>query len=204
MLSHSGKVPNSLKPVEVTTGRIVTVLMTITHGAFASSHIAPHFKAFTAATAAASKIYSTIDRPSAIDSNSDEGEKLSDISGEIELTDIKFIYPSRPSVTVLDNFSLKIPAGKTVALVGASGSGKSTIVGLIERFYKPIKGVVTLDGHDLTSLNLKWLRSQISLVSQEPTLFSCSVYENVAQGLIGSPYEHASPAEKDALISRCL
>ncbi|KAK7203709.1 P-loop containing nucleoside triphosphate hydrolase protein, partial [Myxozyma melibiosi] len=100
----------------------------------------------------------------------------------------------------MEDFSLKVPAGKTVALVGASGSGKSTIVGIIERFYKPVRGTVTLDGHDITDLNIRWLRSKISLVSQEPTLFSTSVYENVAQGLIGSEYEFASPAEKEQLV----
>ncbi|KAK9462431.1 P-loop containing nucleoside triphosphate hydrolase protein [Lipomyces oligophaga] len=184
----------------LTVGRVVTVLLTITHGAFAMSHIAPHFKAFTAATAAATKIYSTIDRPSAIDSQNESGLKLENLQGEIELHDVKLIYPSRPKVVVMDEFNLKIPAGKTVALVGASGSGKSTIVGLIERFYKPVRGYVTLDGHDICNLNLRWLRSQISLVSQEPTLFSTSVYENVEQGLIGSPYEHCSPAEKNDLV----
>ncbi|KAK9472063.1 P-loop containing nucleoside triphosphate hydrolase protein [Dipodascopsis tothii] len=185
---------------EVTTGRITTVLFTITHGAFAASHIAPHFKAFTAATAAASKIYATIDRESAIDSKSDAGRTIADLKGEIELDGVKFVYPSRPSVTVLEDYSLTIPAGKTVALVGASGSGKSTIVGIIERFYLPVKGTVKLDGVDITELNLRWLRSQISLVSQEPTLFSCSVFDNVAHGLVGSALADVSPAEKEQLV----
>ncbi|KAJ8103332.1 P-loop containing nucleoside triphosphate hydrolase protein [Lipomyces tetrasporus] len=192
--------PMYIERGELTTGIVVTVLLTITHGAFAMSHIAPHFKAFTSATAAASKIYSTIDRVSAIDSMDASGDKIENIDGEIELKEIKFIYPSRPNVVVLDDFSLKIPAGKTVALVGASGSGKSTIVGLIERFYKPVKGQVTLDGHDITSLNLRWMRSTISLVSQEPTLFSTTVYENVEQGLIGSQYENLSAVEKRELV----
>ncbi|KAK9487878.1 P-loop containing nucleoside triphosphate hydrolase protein [Lipomyces starkeyi] len=192
--------PMYIQRGELTTGIVVTVLLTITHGAFAMSHIAPHFKAFTSATAAATKIYSTIDRVSAIDSKDASGDKIENINGEIELKNIKFIYPSRPNVVVLDDFSLKIPAGKTVALVGASGSGKSTIVGLIERFYKPVKGQVTLDGHDITSLNLRWMRGTISLVSQEPTLFSTTVYENVEQGLIGSPYENLSAIEKRELI----
>ncbi|KAK9373315.1 P-loop containing nucleoside triphosphate hydrolase protein [Lipomyces chichibuensis] len=192
--------PMYIQRGELTTGVVVTVLLTITHGAFAMSHIAPHFKAFTSATAAATKIYSTIDRVSAIDSKDASGDKIENVNGEIELKNIKFIYPSRPNVVVLDDFSLKIPGGKTVALVGASGSGKSTIVGLIERFYKPVKGQVTLDGHDITSLNLRWMRGTISLVSQEPTLFSTTVYENVEQGLIGSPYENLSPLEKRELI----
>ncbi|KAK9467015.1 P-loop containing nucleoside triphosphate hydrolase protein [Lipomyces arxii] len=192
--------PNYIRNGTLTTGRVVTVLLTMTHGAFAMSHISPHFKAFTSATAAASKIYSTIDRPSAIDSKNPSGDKPDSLQGEIELKNVKFIYPSRPNVVVLDDFSLRVPAGKTVALVGASGSGKSTIIGLLERFYLPVKGTVILDGRDITSLNLQWLRSKISLVSQEPTLFNCTVYENVEQGLVGSQYEHVSPKEKYELV----
>ncbi|KAK9448417.1 P-loop containing nucleoside triphosphate hydrolase protein [Limtongia smithiae] len=188
----------------LTTGKIVTVLLTVTHGAFAMSHISPHFKAFTSATAAASKIYTTIDRQSAIDSLNAGGEKLQTVNGDIQLHDIKFIYPSRPNVVVMDDFNLNVKAGTTVALVGASGSGKSTIVGLIERFYNPVRGFVTLDGVDITKLNIHWLRSKISLVSQEPTLFSTTVYNNVKQGLIGSEYEHLSEAEKfDLVVEAC-
>lgn len=122
------------------------------------------------------------------------------MTGDIELRDIKFIYPSRPNVTILNNFNLKIPAGKTVALVGSSGSGKSTIIGLIERFYNPIYGQVSLDGHDITSLNIKWLRQNIALVQQEPTLFACSIFENIAYGLIGTKYEFCSREEKEVLV----
>jgi ATP-binding cassette subfamily B (MDR/TAP) protein 1 len=89
-------------------------------------------------------------------------------------------------------------AGKTAALVGASGSGKSTILSLGERFYDPAAGVVKLDGHDIKGLNLRWLRSQIGLVSQEPSLFSTAI--NVGHGLIGTAYENAPEEEKDALI----
>ena len=79
-------------------------------------------------------------------------------------------------------YSLTIPAGQTVALCGPSGSGKSTIIGLIERFYDPQSGTVKLDGVDLKTLNVKWLRSQLGLVGQEPVLFSGSVSENIAYG----------------------
>ncbi|KAK9244769.1 P-loop containing nucleoside triphosphate hydrolase protein [Lipomyces tetrasporus] len=189
---------------ELNVGNVVSVLMSMMNGAFTASHISPHLKQITNAIAAASKIFATIERQSAIDSSSPVGATLESVTGSIELKNVRFIYPSRPDVTVLRDFSLKIPAGSTVALVGASGSGKSTIVGLIERFYKPVGGNVTLDGHDINDLNVKWLRRQISLVSQEPVLFSCSIYENVAHGLIGTKYEHASEVEKRDLVTEAL
>ena len=85
-------------------------------------------------------------------------------------------------------------------LVGSSGSGKSTIIALIERFYDPVGGKIRLDGHEITDLNLKWLRSQIGLVSQEPTLFSDTVANNIAMGLIGTRFENDTPQEKFARI----
>ncbi|KAK9467423.1 P-loop containing nucleoside triphosphate hydrolase protein [Lipomyces arxii] len=181
-------------------GDIISVLMSLLIGAFSLGQMAPNARNITSGVTAAAKIYATIDRESVIDSSSDRGEKLENVRGDIELQDVKFIYPSRPDVTVLEHMNLKIKAGQTVALVGASGSGKSTIVGLIERFYEPISGLVTLDGHDVTKLHTKWLRQQISLVSQEPTLFGCSVYENVAHGLIGTQFEDAAEEEKRKLV----
>lgn len=113
-----------------------------------------------------------------------------------------FTYPSRPDVPILKGLSLSFAAGTTSALVGASGSGKSTIVSLVERFYDPAAGAgaVRLDGVDLKELNVKWLRAQIGLVSQEPVLFARSIRENVAFGLVGTVWEHASEDEKFKLI----
>ena len=85
-------------------------------------------------------------------------------------------------VTVLKYVSLRIPQQKFTALVGPSGSGKSTILQLLERFYDPVEGDVLLDGHDIRSLNVKFLRSQMGLVSQEPVLFGTTVFHNVCHG----------------------
>ncbi|QRW06531.1 ABC transporter transmembrane region [Ceratobasidium sp. AG-Ba] len=95
--------------------------------------------------------------------------------GKIELRNVKFNYPSRPDVRILKDLTLTFEAGKTAALVGASGSGKSTIIALVERFYDPLSGSVHLDGVNLKDLNVRWLRSQIGLVSQEPTLFATTI-----------------------------
>lgn len=182
-------------------GEILTTMLAIMIGAFSLASIAPNGQAFTTAIAAAAKIYGTIDRVSPLDPMSEDGEKLEHVEGTVELVNIKHIYPSRPEVVVMDNVSLKIPAGKTTALVGASGSGKSTIVGLVERFYNPVGGHIYLDGHDASTLNLQWLRQQISLVSQEPTLFSITIYENIKHGLIGTQWENADAETQRELIT---
>lgn len=162
-------------------------------------------QAFNTAVAAAAKIFSTIDRVSPLDPESDEGEKLDHVEGTIELRDIKHIYPSRPEVEVIRNMNIVIPAGKVTALVGASGSGKSTIIGLVERFYDPVGGQVLLDGHDISTLNLRWLRENISLVSQEPVLFGTTIYGNVCHGLIGTKWENASEEEKrELVVNACI
>ncbi|KAK3375110.1 P-loop containing nucleoside triphosphate hydrolase protein [Podospora didyma] len=180
--------------------KILTVMMSVMIGAFNLGNVAPNIQAFTTALGAAAKIYSTIDRMSPIDPSSEEGIKLEQVRGTIRLEHIKHIYPSRPEVVVMDDVSLEIPAGKTTALVGASGSGKSTIVGLVERFYSPIEGSIFLDDVDISALNLRWLRQQISLVSQEPTLFGTTIFENIRHGLIGTKWEHESPEKQQELI----
>jgi len=179
---------------------ILTILMSIMIGAFSLGNVAPNAQAFTTAVSAATKIFNTIDRVSPLDPTSSAGEILDHVDGTLELRNIKHIYPSRPEVTVMNDVSLIIPAGKKTALVGASGSGKSTIVGLVERFYDPVGGQVLLDGHDVSTLNLRWLRQQISLVSQEPTLFGTTIFNNIRHGLIGTKYEHESEEKQKDLI----
>ncbi|KAJ6264894.1 ABC multidrug transporter mdr1 [Drechslerella dactyloides] len=181
---------------------VINVLMAIIIGAFSLGGIAPNVQAMTTAVAAAAKIFSTIDRQSPLDPSTNDGDKLAEVKGDIELKNIKHIYPSRPEVVVIEDMNLVVPAGKTTALVGASGSGKSTIVGLVERFYDPVAGEVLLDGHDIKTLNLRWLRENVSLVQQEPVLFNATIYENVAFGLIGTSYENAADEKKRQLIEQ--
>jgi ATP-binding cassette, subfamily B (MDR/TAP), member 1 len=149
---------------------------------------------------AAAKLFATIDRVPSIDSADPAGLKPETVHGEITFENVHFSYPSRPTVPVVQGLSISFPAGKTAALVGASGSGKSTVVSLVERFYDPLEGSVKIDGIDIKDLNIKWLRSQIGLVSQEPTLFATTIKGNVAHGLINTKYEHVSEEEKFALI----
>lgn len=179
---------------------IITILLAVMIGAFSFGNVAPNIQAFTTAVSAAAKIYNTIDRISPLDPTNEEGLKLDHVEGTVELRNIKHIYPSRPEVTVMEDVSLWIPAGKKTALVGASGSGKSTIVGLVERFYDPVRGNVYFDGHDISTLNLGWLRSQISLVAQEPVLFGTTIFENILHGLIGTKNQDATDEKKKELV----
>ena len=185
---------------KVSVGQVLTILMAILIGSFSLGNVSPNGQAFTNAVAAASKIFSTIDRPSPMDPTSNEGKILDHVEGDIEFRNVKHIYPSRPEVTVMQDVTLSIPAGKTTALVGPSGSGKSTVVGLVERFYLPVGGSVHLDGHDIQDLNLRWLRQQISLVSQEPILFGTTISKNIGHGLIGTRFEHESEERIRELI----
>ena len=180
---------------EMNVGQILTILFAIMVGAFSLGHVAPNIKAITSAVGAGRKIFAAIDRSSPMDPGASDGRKLETVDGTIELRHIKHIYPSRSEVTVMDDINLVVPAGKQTALVGASGSGKSTIVGLVERFYDPVGGEVLLDGVNIQELNLRWLRQHISLVQQEPILFSTTIYENIRYGLLGSNQGHL-PNEK--------
>lgn len=128
-------------------------------------------------------VFAIIGRKSEIDPEDHNGVKIKkSIKGQIELKKVVFSYPARPEQMIFKGLSLKIEAGKTIALVVQSGSGKSTVIGLIERFYDPLEGSVLIDGSDIKSYNLGKLRSYIALVSQEPTLFAGTISENIAYG----------------------
>jgi ABC-type multidrug transport system fused ATPase/permease subunit len=139
------------------------------------------------AKAAAKTVFEIIDRSPRIDATSESsGVKLDSINGDIQFQGVNFAYPARPQVEVLKNFNLRgvSTRKKTLALVGTSGSGKSTIISLIGRVYDPSAGAVVMGGHDIKQLNLKWLRSQIAIVSQEPVLFDASIAENIRYGAL--------------------
>ncbi|KAI0407183.1 P-loop containing nucleoside triphosphate hydrolase protein [Xylaria palmicola] len=177
---------------------VITIMLALTLGASTLGTIAPNLQAVTTAVSAATKIFQTIDRASPLDSSSEEGEKLPVVRGDIVLRNVSQVYPSRPDVVVMDNVSVEIPAGKTTAIVGASGSGKSSILGLLERFYEPVRGDIFLDGWNIKDLNIRWLRQQMAMVIQEPVLFATTIRENIGQGLVGTPFEN-SP-NRDELI----
>ncbi|KAK1410145.1 hypothetical protein QVD17_36679 [Tagetes erecta] len=153
-------------------------------------------KYFSDAMAASERIREIIVRVPEIDSDSMEGEVLQEVSGRVEFKNVTFAYPSRPESLIFKDFNLKVPAGKTVALVGGSGSGKSTVIALLQRFYDPQGGEICVDGVRIDKLKLKWLRSQMGLVSQEPALFATTIKENILFGKEDATMEEVIEAAK--------
>ena len=156
----------------------------------------PTLNAFASGQAAAYKMFETIKRKPNIDASDTSGDVLEDIRGEIELKDVYFRYPARPDVQIFSGFSFHVPSGMTAALVGQSGSGKSTVISLIERFYDPEAGKVLIDGVNLKQFQLKWIREKIGLVSQEPVLFATTIKENIAYGKENATIEEIRTAIK--------
>ncbi|XP_030639390.1 ATP-dependent translocase ABCB1 [Chanos chanos] len=167
---------------EYTIGNVLTVCFSVLIGAFGIGQTSPNIQAFSSARGAAHKVFGIIDHEPNINSFSDEGHKLDSVKGNIEFKNIHFSYPSRQDVKVLNGMNLKISSGQTIALVGSSGCGKSTTVQLLQRFYDPQGGTVSIDGHDIRSLNVSHLRKLIGVVSQEPVLFATTIAENIRYG----------------------
>uniref|UniRef100_A0A672YEJ7 ATP-binding cassette, sub-family B (MDR/TAP), member 11a n=1 Tax=Sphaeramia orbicularis TaxID=375764 RepID=A0A672YEJ7_9TELE len=183
---------------ELTPGTLIQVFFGVLIAAMNLGQASPCLEAFASGRAAAKTIFDTIDREPEIDCFSDDGYKLDRVKGDIEFRDVTFHYPSRPEVKILNNINVQIKAGETTAFVGPSGSGKSTTVQLIQRFYDPKEGMVTLDGHDIRSLNIQWLRSLIGVVEQEPVLFATTIAENIRYGRPGVTMEDIIKATKEA------
>uniref|UniRef100_A0A3B3S4D3 ABC-type xenobiotic transporter n=1 Tax=Paramormyrops kingsleyae TaxID=1676925 RepID=A0A3B3S4D3_9TELE len=183
------------EPENYSIGQVFFVVMI---GAFSLGRGTPNLESVAKARGAAYEIYKTIDLPRPIDSSSKEGHKPETVKGDIEFKNIHFSYPSRKDVKILQGVNLVVPRGKTIALVGASGCGKSTTIQLLQRFYDPDAGEITLDGHDIRTLNVKWLRENIGIVSQEPVLFGTTIAENIRYGWENATDEDIERAVKEA------
>uniref|UniRef100_A0A8C2J2N3 ATP-binding cassette, sub-family B (MDR/TAP), member 5 n=1 Tax=Cyprinus carpio TaxID=7962 RepID=A0A8C2J2N3_CYPCA len=186
------------EPENYSIGRVIIVFFSVMIGAFSLGQGAPNLESIATARGAAYEVYKTIDMPRPIDSSSKEGHKPDHVKGDIEFKNIHFSYPSRKDVKILQGMNLKVPHGKTIALVGASGCGKSTTIQLLQRFYDPDSGEVTLDGHDIRSLNVCWLRENMGIVSQEPVLFGTTIAENIRYGREDATDEDIERAIKEA------
>ncbi|KAF7124732.1 hypothetical protein RHSIM_Rhsim12G0141000 [Rhododendron simsii] len=187
-----------------TGGGVINVIVAVLTGSASLGQASPCMTAFSAGQAAGLKIIETINRKPEIDVYDDEGKKLDDIRGDIELRDVYFSYPARRDDQIFNGFSLSIPNGMTAATVGQSGSGKSTVISLIQRFYDPQSGQVLIDGINLRDFQLKWIRKKIGLVSQEPVLFTCSIKDNIAYGKDGATLEEIKVAVETANATKFI
>ncbi|KAM9334421.1 bile salt export pump-like [Symphorus nematophorus] len=183
---------------EYTPGTLLQVFFGVLIAAMNLGQASPCLEAFAAGRGAATIIFETIDREPEIDCLSEAGYKLDRVKGDIEFHNVTFHYPSRPEVKILDQLSVAVKSGETTAFVGPSGAGKSTAIQLIQRFYDPKEGMVTLDGHDIRGLNIQWLRSLIGIVEQEPVLFATTIAENIRYGRPGVTLDDIITAAKEA------
>ncbi|KAF1361537.1 P-loop containing nucleoside triphosphate hydrolase protein [Lizonia empirigonia] len=181
---------------ETTFMAVVAITLITKSAAFCVLGVGQNAEVFTSAVTAAQRAFRMIERSVPIDGAPEKGLTPSQVRGNIELQNIKHIYPTRPTVSVVRDLSLSFPHGKTTAVVGSSGSGKSSIAKLLMRFYEPVEGQILLDGVGIEELNLKWLRQQIRFVNQEPFLFDTTIQENIEYGLVGTALEDIPAGEK--------
>ncbi|KAK2601545.1 hypothetical protein QQS21_004930 [Conoideocrella luteorostrata] len=167
---------------EISVEGVTATTLAVTIGSFAIIRIAPSIQSLTSGVAIADAVLKSIARRSPQDPLAEAGDKPSGVTGDIHFNNVSLVYPSRDDITVLNNLTFTCAAGMKTAIVGPSGGGKSSILGLIERFYEPTGGSVLLDGRDVQSFNLRWLRRQISLVDQNPVLFNATIIENIKYG----------------------
>ena len=165
---------------EVTLRDMMKAIFTVVLSAIIVGQVASVTPSYMKAKIAATRILKLLERIPLLDSYSNDGKKPSQCNGNLRLSNVTFKYPARRDYKVLRNFDLTVQSGQTVALVGSSGCGKTTLLSLVERFYDPQVGSVIIDDNDIKKLNLKWLRSQIAVVSQEPVLFEMTIRDNIA------------------------
>ena len=172
--------PYDVSGQKYTAGDVIVVFFSVMMAGFNMSMLGPALKKIVEGRQAAVRIFEVIDREPMV-RNPSNGVKIANLKGEIKFSNVTFAYPKEKDRKILRNLDLELSINKS-GLVGESGCGKSTIMQLIMRFYDPDEGVVTLDGHDLRTLDLVWLRSQIGYVGQEPVLFATSIRENLLFG----------------------
>jgi len=171
------------------------MLYTIVLG-FSLGALSSLYADFNRALGASTRVFELMDRVPVGEGRG--GERLERVEGRLALNNVNFAYPTRLDAPVMKQMNIVLEPGKILALVGPSGSGKSTVAGLVARFYDPTAGTVTLDGHDLRTLDPHWLREQIGTVSQEPVLFACSIEENIRYGRMDATHEQVVAAAKAA------
>ena len=148
------------------------------------------------AVSSAERVFEVMDRAPLVDQHA--GDTLPSVTGRMELRDVHFQYPSRRDAQVLAGVTLTLEPDAALALVGASGAGKSTVAALLARLYEPSAGAVLLDGVDVRRLSASWLRTHISVVNQEPVLLADSILANITYGSVGATEAEAMAAAETA------
>jgi len=161
---------------------VFTVTNAILNGAGMVGYAFAFTADFNKALSAAARVFHLLDRKPLIDTNPTAGLKLNQVEGNVSLKDAEFSYPTRKDVQILNRLNLSIKKGESIALVGESGCGKSTVIQLIQRFYDLNQGAIELEGSNIESLNLPYVRSKLGIVSQEPVLFDRSIADNIRYG----------------------
>ncbi|TGO22465.1 hypothetical protein BPAE_0167g00070 [Botrytis paeoniae] len=182
-------------------GTVYAIVFLILDASFVIGAAGPFVQSFANAASAGQRIFNLIDYPNIpIDVYSEEGvncdSEILDTGGSITFEDVSFSYPARPLETVLDSVNIEIRAGTSVGIVGASGSGKSTITSLLFRLYDPLRGSVRVNDHTIPEYNLASLREKMALVDQDPAVFSGTIYDNIRYGYKGVALEEEQMREK--------
>lgn len=165
----------------ISIGNLSSFLLYAAYIGVSISGLSSFFSELNKSIGAASRLWEILDRKPLIP-NTGGSIPIEPPKGHILFNNIYFNYPTREEIDVLQDLELEIEPGKTVAVVGPSGSGKSTLAALLLRLYDPSKGIIFIDEADVKQLDPIWLRKHIGTVSQEPTLFSCSIKENILYG----------------------
>ncbi len=168
---------------EMSMGELTSFLLYTFTLAFSLGAFAGLWEDFQKAVGASERVFQLIDRQPRIVGGS---TRLGEVEGRVLVQGLRFAYPSRPDLLVLDGLDLELRPGTVTALVGPSGAGKSTIAALLSRLYDPQEGRILLDGQDLRDLDLDALRAEIGVVRQEPTLFATSIAENIRYGRLSA------------------
>ncbi|KAL0477257.1 ATP-binding cassette, subfamily B [Acrasis kona] len=164
----------------ITVGNLTSFLMYSIYVGASFTNLSTIYGDLMKAAGSSERIFELIDSKPSIPLTG--GIKLDNIIGRIEFNNVDFAYPTRKEVLILNNFNLVVEPGTVVAVVGGSGTGKSTLISLIDRFYDIDGGSITIDGHDIKTLDPTWLRDKIGVVSQEPSLFDQTIMDNIRYG----------------------
>nr|QOE83899.1 ATP binding cassette transporter subtype B2 [Diabrotica virgifera] len=181
-----------------TPANMVTIFFAVLSASLNFGAASTYLEMFAISKAAAAKIFNVIESKPDINLSKSNGAKLDHLKGNIQFKNVKFHYPSRPDIPVLQGLDIEINPGETVALVGSSGCGKSTVVQLIQRFYNAVSGEILVDGTNIQNLDLTWYRNNIGVVGQEPVLFGTTILENIRYGKEEATEEEIIEAAKKA------